>query len=71
VAKAQPGDLVATGFRLEFSEYLKAHTAAEAAGLSLSGYLAELVRRDEVDQDGRPLWADPAPEQLTADSSAA
>lgn len=32
--------------------------AAREAGLSVSGLLAELVRRMEVDEDGRPLWAD-------------
>lgn len=34
--------------------------------MSLSGYLAELVRRDEVDETGRPLWAPPesVPDQL-------
>lgn len=64
VARARPGKLIATGMRLELTEYLKAHTAAEAAGPSLSGYVAELARRDQVDEHGRPLWADPAPEQL-------
>lgn len=66
VKSAKPGELIATGFRLEFNEYMKAHTAAEAAGLSLSGYFAELVRRDEVDERGRPTWAEPVPEQLDA-----
>lgn len=45
---------------------MKAHAAAEAAGLSLSGYIRELIRRDEVDKTGRPLWAEPAAEQLAA-----
>ncbi len=36
----------------------RAHRAAEHADLSLSGYLAELVARDEVDPvSGAPLWA--------------
>ncbi|MFL6057120.1 MAG: hypothetical protein ACJ72W_30110 [Actinoallomurus sp.] len=63
---AKPGELIATGLRLDGAEYTKAHIAAAAAGLSLSGYIAALVRQDQVDENGRPLWADPGPEQLTA-----
>jgi hypothetical protein len=68
---AKPGELIATGLRVEQSEYMKAHAAAEAAGLSLSGYIRELIRRDEVDKTGRPLWAEPAAEQLAADTETA
>jgi hypothetical protein len=53
-----------TGTRLSRAEHAKAHGAAAAAGVSLSGYLAELVRRDELDAEGRPLWAEPRPEEL-------
>lgn len=55
-----------TGTRLTRAEHAKAHQAAAALEMSLSGYLAELVRRDEVDDTGRPLWAptEPVPDQL-------
>lgn len=55
-----------TGTRLTRAEHAKAHQAAAALDMSLSGYLAELVRRDKVDATGRPLWAPakPAPDQL-------
>ena len=51
---------------------MKAHKAAAAAGLSLHGYIRELIRRDQVDEEtGRPLWVDPpAVEQLIADTDA-
>lgn len=41
----------------------RAHAAAEMAGMSLSGYLSELVARDELDPlTGAPAWApDPQP----------
>lgn len=32
---------------------------AEKAGLSASSYLRTLIERDEVDADGRPVWAEP------------
>lgn len=38
-------------------DHEKAHAAAAALDLSLSGYLAVLVHRDELDANGRPLWA--------------
>jgi len=39
---------------------------AESAGLSVSRYLSALIDRDELDSDGRPLWAElmPHPEPL-------
>ncbi|RJK92532.1 hypothetical protein D5H78_18825 [Vallicoccus soli] len=45
---------------------------ADAAGLTMNDYLVELVRRDEVDRDGRPVWAEPAPncDQLPMELSA-
>jgi len=45
---------------LDRDSYHKAHLAAEQLGVSVSGYLATLVRRDEVDTTGRPVWAQPA-----------
>jgi len=71
VKTAKPGELIATGFRLDGADYVKAHSAAAAAGLSLSGYFTALVRQDRVDENGRPLWADAAPELLTAKEYAA
>lgn len=35
----------------------KATTAAQAAKMSLSAYLESLIARDELDEQGRPLWA--------------
>lgn len=37
--------------------YRKVRKAADVAGMSIRMYLEELVSRDEVDADGRPLWA--------------
>ena len=34
---------------------------AEAAGLTMNDYLIELARRDQVDEDGRPLWVASGP----------
>lgn len=31
--------------------------SAKALGVSVSWYLAELARRDEVNEDGLPLWS--------------
>ena len=47
--------------------YEKARTAADQANLSVGAYLERLIDADQVDEDGRPLWADSparAPEQL-------
>ena len=68
---ARPGELIATGARLDGAEYNKAHLAAKAAGISLSMYIATLIRRDKVDRNGRPLWADNASEQLTTEGETA
>ncbi|MEU3084099.1 MULTISPECIES: hypothetical protein [Streptomyces albidoflavus group] len=34
-----------------------AYANAKAAGVSMSKYIAELVRRDQLDDAGRPVWA--------------
>jgi hypothetical protein len=34
----------------------KAHKAAAALNVSMAVYLAELIKRDEVDENGRPSW---------------
>lgn len=41
---------------------LKLYRAMEALDVSASGVLNELVRRMEVDDNGRPLWADEVPQ---------
>ncbi|MGW1765019.1 hypothetical protein ACWCQL_13210 [Streptomyces sp. NPDC002073] len=35
----------------------QAYDNAKAAGVSMSLYLAELIRRDELDESGAPVWA--------------
>jgi hypothetical protein len=40
----------------------KANIAAQAAGITLAGYLEQLVERDELDASGCPLWLTPASE---------
>ena len=67
LAQVDPDALIQTGFRLRGSEYIRAHQAAEAAGLSLSGYIGALINRDQVDENGRPLWAEPDSDQLSFD----
>ena len=49
-----------------------ARARAAAAGLTVNDYLTELVKRDDVDARGRPVWApdvdrvDQLPMELTA-----
>ncbi|MQY10271.1 hypothetical protein SRB5_03780 [Streptomyces sp. RB5] len=47
-----------TGVVVREQQAVKAITAAERAGLSFAGLINELVRRMEVDGNGRPVWAD-------------
>lgn len=44
--------MMTTDDRLE----LKARAAK--AGLTMNDYVLELIRRDDLDTDGRPVWAD-------------
>ncbi|MFF3460483.1 hypothetical protein ACFYXH_40635 [Streptomyces sp. NPDC002730] len=37
--------------------HAQAYENAKAAGVSMGRYLAELIRRDQVDDNGRPVWA--------------
>ncbi len=37
-----------------------AYANAKASGVSMGKYLAELIRRDQLDQSGRPVWASEA-----------
>lgn len=41
----------------------KAIKAANSTGLSFAGLLNELLKRMEVDENGRPVWADELAEQ--------
>lgn len=43
-------------------EAVKAIEAADQADISLSGLIAQLVRRMPVDDNGRPTWAEPKQE---------
>lgn len=36
---------------------LRAKAQAAAAGMTINDYLTHLVRRDQVDREGRPVWA--------------
>jgi hypothetical protein len=40
--------------------YQRAHRAAETLRISVSEYLELLIRRDELDESGRPVWGQPA-----------
>lgn len=42
--------------RVTFEQFDKAHQAAEALGVSLSGLVAELIDRLELDEQGHPGW---------------
>ena len=58
-----PRAAVRGGNREKFYGYVlpelceKARTSAAAANISLGGYLERLIAADQVDVDGRPLWA--------------
>ncbi len=58
-----PRAAVSGGNREKFYGYVlpelcqKARTAAAAANISLGGYLERLIAADQVDENGRPLWA--------------
>lgn len=40
----------------------KVRLAADSAGISMARYLSELIERDEVGEDGCPVWLPPAPD---------
>jgi len=56
---AQPHKGPRRGFLVRWTEDERslAKTRAEAAGLTMTEYLVTLVRRDEVDPAGCPVWA--------------
>lgn len=60
--------------RVTFEQFDKAHRAAEALGVSLSGLMAELIDRLELDEQGHPGWdsryASPAVDDEQLDLSA-
>jgi hypothetical protein len=64
-----PRAAVSSGNREKFYGYVlpelceKARMSAAAANLSIGAYLERLIAADQVDADGRPLWATnhPAP----------
>lgn len=64
----RPRPAVASGNRQKLYGYVlpelheKARTAAYSAGMSIGAYLERLIAADELDSDGRPLWAPHATE---------
>ncbi|WP_327359847.1 hypothetical protein [Streptomyces sp. NBC_01304] len=46
-----------TGVVLVPDAAVKGIRAAELTGLSFAGLVNELIRRMDVDEDGRPVWA--------------
>lgn len=70
----RPREAATSGNREKFYGYVlpelceKARAAADAASLSIGGYLERLIAADQVDEAGRPLWAadypHPAEQQL-------
>lgn len=62
---------VGVNYPLDPEDYVKARTASAAAGISMREYFRQLIRRDVVDENGRPLWADDMDQQLTTGETAA
>lgn len=42
--------------RVDPDRYAKASRIADAIGVSVGTYLDELVKREELDEHGRPIW---------------
>ena len=42
--------------RVDQLSWSKANRAADAAGISLSAYIQNLIDRDEIAADGCPIW---------------
>ncbi|MFI9031128.1 hypothetical protein [Streptomyces sp. NPDC053560] len=40
--------------------HAQAYANAKAAGVSMGRYIAELIKRDQLNEDGAPVWADEA-----------
>ncbi|WP_330469320.1 type II toxin-antitoxin system HicB family antitoxin (plasmid) [Streptomyces longwoodensis] len=40
--------------------HARAFANAKASGVTMGKYIAELIRRDQLDQSGRPVWASEA-----------
>jgi hypothetical protein len=48
--------------RVEPETLDRVYAIAEALGVSLTAYVEELIRHDQLDERGRPVWwADPEP----------
>jgi hypothetical protein len=47
--------------RVNPDAHAKAHAAATALGISVAAYVEQLLARDEVGPDGRPVWWDRPP----------
>lgn len=56
---AQPHKGPRRGYNLRWADEdrLLAKARAEAAGMTVVDYLVTLMRRDEVDPNGCPIWA--------------
>ncbi len=56
---ARPSKGPRRGFQVRWTEDDRQLVKAKAdgAGLTMNDYLIELARRDQVDEQGRPLWA--------------
>ncbi|OIQ85546.1 hypothetical protein GALL_326050 [mine drainage metagenome] len=55
--------------RVTYAQHAKAHVAAEALGISVSAFLAELIDRMEVDELGRPAWTSRYARQADAETN--
>ncbi|GAA2110979.1 hypothetical protein [Streptomyces synnematoformans] len=40
--------------------HARVYANARASGVSMGKYIAELIMRDQLDENGRPVWADDA-----------
>lgn len=49
-----------TNARVQETTKAKASAIADTLGISLSAYLDALIARDQLDDDGRPIWWDEA-----------
>ena len=45
--------------RVDEPSWSKANKAADAAGISMSAYIQDLIDRDEIDSNGCPIWRTP------------
>lgn len=70
--KPVAGDLRIHKVYAQPERWLAIAQRAKRAGLSVSAYLNALIDRDELDDEGRPVWAGPnAAQQTLVDVSTA